>query len=169
MSQEVVQWLNEIKTLQQQVADLQGQLAESNHSADRWRARYDAEAQQHRTALTQSQSQLAQAQSQLTQSQNPVNPETLTIDSATSAKLDRLTPEALKQKLIEIWAERDQMESALKAERSAHEQTRKDLTTALADAMEVLSKAKRNSPPPAFPDLGPDILAGGRLDDVIEG
>jgi chromosome segregation ATPase len=169
MSQEVVQWLNEIKTLQQQVADLQGQLAEANDSGDRWRARYDAEAQQHRTALTQSQSQLSQAQSQLSQAQNPVNPETLTIDSATSARLDRLTPEGLKQKLIEIWAERDQMEFALKAERIAHDQTRKDLTTALADAMEVLSKAKRNVPQQVFPDLGSDILSGGRLDDVIEG
>jgi chromosome segregation ATPase len=168
MSQEVVQWLNEIKTLQQQVADLQGQLAEANDSGDRWRARYDAEAQQHRTALTQSQSQLQVVQAQLAQVQSPVNPETLTIDSAMAARLDRLTPEGMKQKLIEVWAERDQMETALKAERSAHEQTRKDLTTALADAMEVLSKAKRNIPAMA-PDLGPDILSGGRLDDVIEG
>lgn len=168
MSQEVVQWLNEIKTLQQQVADLQGELAEANDSSDRWRARYDAEAQQHRIALTQSQSQLQAAQAQLAQAQNPVNPETLTIDSAMSARLDRLTPEGLKQKLIEIWAERDQMEAALKGERSAHEQTRKDLTTALADAMEVLSKAKRNGPQ-QLTDLGPDILSGGRLDDVIEG
>lgn len=167
MSQEVVQWLNEIKVLQQQVADLQGQLAEANESTDRWRARYDAEAQQHRTALTQSQSQLQQVQAQLAQAQNPVNPETLAIDLATAARLDRLSPEALKQKMVEIWAERDQMEAALKAERTAHEQTRKDLTTALADAMEVISKAKRGSN--ATPDLGSDRLSGGRLDDVIEG
>jgi chromosome segregation ATPase len=167
MSQEVVQWLNEIKTLQQQVADLQGQLTEANDSSDRWRARYEAEAQQHRSALTQTQAQLSQTQAQLSQAQNPVNPETLTIDSATAARLDRLTPEGLKQKLIELWAERDQMEAALKAEHSAHEQTRKDLTTALADAMEVLSKAKRNTP--QAPDIGPDLPSGGRLDDVIEG
>jgi hypothetical protein len=35
--------------------------------------------------------------------------------------------------------------------------------------MEVLSKAKRNVPQQVFPDLGSDILSGGRLDDVIEG
>jgi hypothetical protein len=140
MSQEVVQWLNEIKTLQQQVADLQAKLAESEASADNWRGRY----------------QLTRLNAQVAAFANPVNPTTLAIDLATAAQLDRLTPTALKQKLAEIWAERDQMEQALKAEHQAHNKTRKDLTTALADAMEVLSKAKRS---PA--------IDSGRLDDPL--
>jgi predicted nucleic acid-binding Zn-ribbon protein len=156
MSQEVVQWLNEIKTLQQQVADLQAKLAASEASADNWRGRYDAEAQQHRNAVTQAQTQLARLDAQVAAFANPVNPTTLAIDLATAAQLDRLTPTALKQKLAEIWAERDQMEQALKAEHQAHDKTRKDLTTALADAMEVLSKAKRS---PA--------IDSGRLDDPL--
>jgi chromosome segregation ATPase len=121
MSQEVVQWLNQIKALQQTAADLQQALDESQASGDQWRQRYEMEAQQRRQELAQQQAQVAELAATIGELQKPIAPSDL------AAARDRLTAE-------------------LATEKASHEQTRKDLTMALSDAMELLSKGKSRLP-----------------------
>ncbi len=121
MSQEVVQWLNQIKALQQTTADLQQALDASQASGDRWRQHYEMEAQQRRQEAEQQQAIVAEL-------------------SATIGQLQTLVAPS------EIAAERDRLTAELATEKANHEQTRKDLTTALSDAMELLSKGKSRLP-----------------------
>jgi hypothetical protein len=121
MSQEVVQWLNQIKALQQTAADLQQALDESKASGDQWRQRYEMEAQQRRQEAAAQQAKVAE----LSASIDALNKPVATSDLAT---------------------ERDRLAAELATEKASHEQTRKDLTTALSDAMELLSKGKSRLP-----------------------
>jgi hypothetical protein len=121
MSQEVVQWLNQIKALQQTAADLQQALDESKASGDQWRQRYEMEAQQRRQEAAAQQAKVAE----LSASIDALNKPVATSDLAT---------------------ERDRLTAELATEKASHEQTRKDLTTALSDAMELLSKGKSRLP-----------------------
>lgn len=121
MSQEVVQWLNEIKDLKLQITQLQVELANSEASGDKWRQLYETEAQQRRQDAQQAQQQIADLQAQIqtiAQSKSP----------------------------SQLEAERDRLMAALAEEKADHEQTRKNLTTALADAMELLSKGNNRLP-----------------------
>jgi predicted nucleic acid-binding Zn-ribbon protein len=121
MSQAVVQWLNQIKALEQQVADLQAELAQSNASADKWRQLYDTEAQQRRQELVSMQAETTQLTDTIAQLKTTAVP-------------------------TDLESERDRLAASLAAEKASHEQTRKDLTTALSDAMELLSKGKSRLP-----------------------
>lgn len=121
MSQEVVQWLNEIKALKQEVADLQATLAESNASAQKWQQLYETEASQRRQDSEKLQTQISDLENQIQQLQADVSPS-------------------------DLQKERDRLKQELAAEKANHEQSRKDLTTALADAMELLSKGKQRLP-----------------------
>jgi septal ring factor EnvC (AmiA/AmiB activator) len=121
MSQDVVQWLNQIKALEQQVTELQAALAQSNASGDQWRQRYDTEAQQRRQESVAMQAETAQLTAAIAQLKTTATP-------------------------TDLESERDQLAASLAAEKASHEQTRKDLTTALSDAMELLSKGKSRLP-----------------------
>ncbi len=121
MLQEVVQWLNEIKDLKQQVNALQIALAESEASADRWRQLYETEAQQRRQDAQQAQQQIADGQAKITE----------IVQGQAQSALEK---------------ERDRLVESLRYEKVSHEQTRKDLTTALADAMELISKGNTRLP-----------------------
>jgi uncharacterized protein YhaN len=121
MSQEVVQWLNQIKALQQTAADLQQALDESKASGDQWRQRYEMEAQQRRQEAAVQQAKVAELAAAIGELNKPVAPSDLA-------------------------AERDRLAAELATEKASHEQTRKDLTTALSDAMELLSKGKSRLP-----------------------
>ncbi len=121
MSQEVVQWLNQIKALQQTAADLQQALDESKASGDRWRQLYEIEAQQRRQEAEQQQTKMSE------------------LETTVGALNQAVAPS-------ELAAERDRLAAELATERASHEQTRKDLTTALSDAMELLSKGKSRLP-----------------------
>jgi predicted nucleic acid-binding Zn-ribbon protein len=121
MSQEVVQWLNQIKALERQIADLQAELAQSNASGDKWRQLYETEAQQRRQESVAMQAETTQLQTTIAQLQTAVVP-------------------------TDVAQERDRLATSLATEKASHEQTRKDLTTALSDAMELLSKGKSRLP-----------------------
>jgi DNA-binding protein H-NS len=73
-----------------------------------------------------------------------------------------LQTDEIKQKLFEAIAqidqaraEADRLHEALSAEQAAHEQTRKSLTTALGDTVELLAQsreaAKKKRPEPSLP------------------
>ncbi len=127
MSQEVVQWLNEIKALQQNIADLEQALFESNASASRWRQLYETEAQQRRHDAEKLQGKVDALQKEIIQLQQDASPSGL---QQANGRLVKELEEAKRH----------------------HEQTRKDLTTALSDAIDMLSPAKRRLPDVALPD-----------------
>ena len=55
MTQDITPWLNEIKTLQEKIVELQTELNSAQDSASQWRQLYNIEAQQRRNESQQSQ------------------------------------------------------------------------------------------------------------------
>ncbi len=140
---DVVQWLNEVKRLQQQVNDLTLELSNATQTADAWRSRYEVEGQQRRTESSQAQATIAQLREQVTQLlAKPEFSTELGDDSIALQIKGLINLSDLQAKLFDVWTERDHAIAALKTEQSAHEKTKKDLTMALADAMDVLSPKK---------------------------
>lgn len=148
MSNELTQWLVEIKALRQQLADSFSDRDAAHESADKWRQLYNNEAQQRRTEARLVQQQLETLKSQIRQIQG----EALTAKSDDSQAVSAIeqelaqleTVEDLKAKLKEIMLERDRLIDALKTEQASHAQTRKNLTAVIGDTMEQLNKERGN-------------------------
>lgn len=138
MSQEVVGWLNEVKDLQQQVKAAKAAEQSAHNSADNWRKRYEIEAEQRRIETLALQKTIAQLQMEIDRLKNPPQ---ITEMQAEIAQFQ--TVAELQSKLAEIWSDRDQLAQDLKAEQLSHAQTRKNLTTALGDTVDMLSKLKQ--------------------------
>ena len=137
---EVVQWLNEVKTLQQQVRDLTTELATAQQNTDSWRSRYETEGQQRRNDVTTRQDQINKLQSEIAKLRTQPEFSTTLSDDAIVLQINGITSmSALQGKLFEVWTDRDNVLAELKKEQLAHEKTKKDLTMALADAMDVLT------------------------------
>lgn len=142
-SKQVVQWLNEVKSLQQQVRDLTIELDAAQQNVDSWRSRYETEGQQRRTDVTTRQDQINKLQTEIAQLRTQPEFSTTLSDNAIVVQINSITSmTALQGKLFEVWTDRDNVLAALKKEQLAHEKTKKDLTMALADAMDVLTPKK---------------------------
>ncbi|MFB8791739.1 MAG: hypothetical protein U7123_23575 [Potamolinea sp.] len=148
MSNELTQWLVEIKALRQQLADSASDRDAAHESADKWRQLYNNEAQQRRTEARLVQQQLETLKSQIRQIQGEAltaKSDDLQAVSAIEQELAQLeTVEDLKAKLKEIMLERDRLIDALKTEQASHAQTRKNLTAVIGDTMEQLNKERGN-------------------------
>ena len=137
---EVVQWLNEVKALQQQVRDLTSELAIAQGNTDSWRSRYEIEGQQRRNDVSTRQDQINKLHAEIAQLRTQPDFSTTLSDDAIVLQINGITSmSALQGKLFEVWTDRDNVLAALKKEQLAHEKTKKDLTMALADAMDVLT------------------------------
>jgi hypothetical protein len=150
MSQDVRQWLSEIKLLQQRLAEAKQERDEALASAANWRGLYETEAKQRRAETAQTQQTIAQLEEQITSlkgipahllsSVAPAN------QAAIEQEINQLEGEsALKEKVVAALMERDRLIQALKAEQIAHEETRRGLTTALGDTVDRLYQ-ERNRP-----------------------
>jgi chromosome segregation ATPase len=148
MSNELSQWLSEIKSLRQQLADCFSDRDAANESADKWRQLYNNEAQQRRTEARLAQQQLESLKSQLQDLQGEVltpQSDSSQAESMIEQELAKLeSVEDLKAKLKDIILERDRLLDALKAEQANHAQTRKNLTAVIGDTMEQLNKERAN-------------------------
>lgn len=148
MSNELTQWLVEIKALRQQLADSFSDRDAAHESADKWRQLYNNEAQQRRTEARLVQQQLETLKSQIRQIQGEAltaKSDDLQAVSAIEQELAQLeTVEDLKAKLKEIMLERDRLIDSLKTEQASHAQTRKNLTAVIGDTMEQLNKERGN-------------------------
>ena len=139
VSRTVVQWLNEVKVLQQHVADLNAELIAATDTAAAWRSRYEVEGQQRRAEVTAAQHTIAKLEAEVKALQSTPELDANIGDSAIALQIEgMLNMNELKAKLFEVWLDRDRALAAIKSEQIAHEQTRRDLTMALADAMDVL-------------------------------
>ena len=167
MSQDIRQWLDEIKRLQQQLTEVSRDRDEAGESAAQWRQLYNTEAEQRRNDAKLNQQTIDGLSAQIEDFQSfyPIEPED---DDAGVARLQEVeqlhTVGELKTKLAEVLEERDraieqikQLTQALKQEESRHAETSTNLTTALADAVDLLTKAQtvpttkmKPAPAPAY-------------------
>lgn len=152
MTYEITQWLEEIKSLQQQLAQAQSEREAAQASAEHWRELYNTEAQQRRTEAKQAEQIIANLKQEIQQLKEKHtflktdnNSESISIEK----ELEKIPVNELKIKLAEVMQQRDRLLSenerlaeALKAEQAAHIKTRQNLTTALGDTIELL-KATR--------------------------
>ncbi len=152
---DVVQWLNEIQDLKQKLQEARATESEAVASADNWRKRYETEAIQRRNdadALRQKIQELEatiedlKAELEKPSIESPVEKDEL------ADQIDQFSPEELKAQLFDVWAERDRLTELserltqdLKSEQEDHAQTRRNLTTALGDTVDMLTKLQANS------------------------
>ena len=151
MSNDVTQWLAQIKALKQQLADSVSDRDAAYESAANWRQLYTNEAQQRRTEARLAQEQIESLKAQIQQIQGDSSrlkaddPEAASAIEQEVAQLQTL--EELKAKLKEVLAERDRLMDALKIEQANHAQTRKSLTAVIGDTIDQLTKERGNQQP----------------------
>jgi len=144
MTQDITQWLDEIKDLKQKLAEAYKERDSAYTSAANWRKLYETEAQQRRLDATNAQALIDDLKAALQQLQTkPAIEQT----EATQATLQRefaglQTPEQLRQKLLELVTERDRLATALATEQANHAHTRRTLTTALGDTVDMLTQER---------------------------
>ncbi|MEG4283743.1 hypothetical protein QUB68_11495 [Microcoleus sp. A006_D1] len=152
MSQDIRQWLDEIKRLQQQLTEVSRDRDEAGESAAQWRQLYNTEAEQRRNDAKLTQQSIDALSAQIEELQNfyPIAPEGDGAGVARQQEVAQLqTVDELKTKLAEVLEERDraieqikQLTQALKQEEARHAETSTNLTTALGDAVDLLTKAQ---------------------------
>ncbi len=146
MSQDLTQqWLAEIQSLKQQLAEQQRDRDAAWESAQKWRKLYNIEAEQRRTDIQMSQQAIASLKADIQKLQGREEGR-LADGTAITAIQQEIKPlkslEDLQAKLIAVIKERDRLVQALKTEQDNHAQTRKNLTTALGDAIDGLARER---------------------------
>jgi len=150
MTHDVQQWLGEIKHLQQKLEEAHKERDSAFASAMNWRELYQTEAQQRRTEAALAQRKLTDLQAELEQSQGtPALPPTVDPDvpETIQALVNTLaTSDELRVALTKALMECDRLTQALKAEQEHHARTRKELTAALGDTVDQLTRARGDRP-----------------------
>ncbi|NEQ48874.1 MAG: hypothetical protein F6K11_01910 [Leptolyngbya sp. SIO3F4] len=143
MVNDVSQWLAEIQTLQQQLQVLGQERDQAYASAANWRKLYESEAEQRRNDSERSQMRIRVLANELelfkqipSQGEPSRNLEQVLDQIKNIESVDEL-----KAQLINVLTLCDQLSNALKAEQSAHEETRQSLTTALGDTIDLIAKS----------------------------
>lgn len=144
MTQDVRQWLAEIKNLQQKLDAAHRERDEAYGSAANWRSLYETEAQQRRNDAAVAQQRLDALTAELAQMQSdklPVLEEGNAPDNLRQ-QVATLSMEELRATLVQALVECDRLSQALTAEQENHAKTRQELTAALGDTIEQLSRAR---------------------------
>lgn len=143
MTQDVRQWLAEIKTLQQQLAELRQERDEAYTSAANWRKLYETEAKQRRTEAAiakQAHDQLKAEVQRLRELPSDLEPLSA---KEIERELSRLkTTDDLKARLAEVLTECDRLQKALKQQQVEYAQAKDALTVALGDTVDALTKER---------------------------
>ncbi|NMF83915.1 hypothetical protein [Nodosilinea sp. P-1105] len=131
---ELTQWITEVRTLQQKLAEARQERDQAYNSTANWRRLYEIEARQRREEAAELRSQLHVLQQQVQHQANThPSPQTL-LDSITAA--DSL--DTVQGQLEALVSRCHQLSEQLQAERAAHAQTRQSLTAALGDTFDTL-------------------------------
>ncbi len=142
MTQEVIQWLAEIKSLQQQLAQAYRDRDAARTKEADWRELYNKEAEQRRTETKLAKDAIDALKVEIQQLRG-LTPATLEETNQPESELaSLLTVEALQAKLSTVLQERDRLAQALVTEQQNHAQTRTSLTIALGDAIEQFAKGR---------------------------
>ncbi len=139
---QVSQWLAEIQSLQQQIAELKKERSQAYSSVDNWRNAYDAEAQQRRRDTEMYQTKV----NQLEQSLIDIQEASQASGGVSAAELAKIqssqSVDQLQGELIAAKRMCDRLKNELQAEQAEHLNTRESLTAALGDAVDLLSKER---------------------------
>ncbi|MBV6621723.1 MAG: hypothetical protein KI793_02015 [Rivularia sp. (in: Bacteria)] len=139
------QWLTEIQSLKQQIAQLQAEQVTTRESADKWRKLYNTEAEQRRTDSQLFRQTVASLKAEIQKLQgieDATLPDSDTVTAIEQEVAQLSSTQELKTKLTLALKERDRLLQALKTEQDKHSQTRQSLTTALGDAIDGLKRQK---------------------------
>lgn len=152
MTQDVRKWLAEIKALQQQLAEAEQERDTAYTSATNWRRLYETEAQQRRTEANLAQEAIAALQTEIQQLRGGIIFGDNSTHSATeiAQAIEQIqSPTELRDKLAQLLQEQGRLQSeveqlaqALRLEQANHAQTRKSLTTALGDTIDLLTRER---------------------------
>ncbi len=149
MSQNVTQWLDEIKALKHQLAEARREREEAYASAINWQRLYETEAQQRRIEAAQAKQLLEAVQQEVRQLkvgvQVPDLGETPNLVAIQTQVAALQTEVEVRSHLIQALVACDRLTQALETEQATHAQTRKSLTTALGDAIDAIAKGKSPS------------------------
>ncbi|WP_035991764.1 hypothetical protein [Leptolyngbya sp. KIOST-1] len=129
MSQDLTQWITEVRTLQRQLADTQKERDQAYNSAANWRRLYETEARQRREDQAEFETQLEVLQAQIANDPNRSLDRNL-------AAADSL--QGLQQQLDGLVQRCQELTDRLQAEQQAHAHTRQTLTSALGDTFDTL-------------------------------
>lgn len=138
----VSQWLAEIQSLQQQVAELQKECDRAYASADNLRQLYDAEAQQRRKESETHTRQVNKLKKALADLQSPQAGDAAQMQTEITRVRSNRSVEQLQAQLISAKQQCEQLKTMLTDEQTAHAQTRESLTAALGDAVDLLTKER---------------------------
>lgn len=155
MQEQVIQWLEEIKSLHQQLAAAYQEREAARETEAQWRELYNKEAQQRRNEAKLAQEKIEALKLEIEKVKSVSIAQTPTSETPEilEKEIENLqTPAELKAKLIEVLQERDRLSQALITEQKNHAQTRTNLTTALGDTIEQLTKLKGTRHSPYIPD-----------------
>lgn len=155
MAFDVTQWLAEIRTLQRQLTETCQERDAAYASAANWRKLYETEAQQRRIEAQQFRQQITALQAEIERfkHQSLKKNSAVAVDSAVAIDGEAIKRQvnqihdvaALQSRLTETLMMCERLSQALKAEQIDHAKTRKNLTTALGDTIDILSKEQSAS------------------------
>lgn len=139
---QVSQWLAEIQSLQQQIAELKKERSQAYASVDNWRNAYDAEAQQRRRDTEMYQTKINRLEQTLADRQK-ASQASGGVSAVDLAEIKGSQSVAqLQEQLIAAKREGDRLKTQLQTEQAEHLSTRESLTAALGDAVDLLSKER---------------------------
>jgi chromosome segregation ATPase len=160
MNYDVTQWLKEIESLQQQLAEARRDRTDAESTAEHWRQLYNTEAQQRREDTKAAQAEIDRLQAQLQQLQSRPYLSESNLVNAAQQEVAQLPADQLRSKLIDRSIECDrlrqevsQLSAALQTEQENHAKTRTELTTALGDTVSLLTKSKIKERSPLMPQF----------------
>ncbi|NJL46007.1 MAG: hypothetical protein HC922_10435 [Leptolyngbyaceae cyanobacterium SM2_3_12] len=133
MSQDVTQWITEVRTLQRQLADTRKERDQAYNSAANWRRLYEIEARQRREDGEQWRHQVEALQQEL---QGQAGASAVGIELVNGLEASA-SLEALQSKLEVLVSRCQELTQRLQAEQQAHAETRQSLTAALGDAFDA--------------------------------
>lgn len=145
MSEEVVQWLAEIRVLKQELAQCRNELDIAYQSSAHWRDLYSTEAKQRRIEARLAQETANQLKADIRALQEKGR--LVSQDSPeTAVEVERAIAELsiseCQQKLKEAIGERDRALAALQTEQEQHQRTRASLTAVIGDTVEQLTQVR---------------------------
>lgn len=149
MSQDVSQWLAEVKALRQQVTELTQERDRAYTSADNLRSMYETEAKQRQRDAQTAQRKIEKLKQTVIALQTP-DDALSTGELSGKLKADITAIQGnhsianLQAQLVESKKQCEKLKSLLEAEQAEHEKTRQSMTAALGDAVDLLAKEREN-------------------------
>ena len=143
MSQDLTQWIAEVRTLQCQLADARRERDQAHNSAANWRRLYENEARQRRQDAEQYQAEIAQINQRLLEQQRAQAEAQHLVTEMEQA--DSLS--GLQDQLSALVQRCQRLTQSLDAERHSHQSTRQALTAALSDTFDILKPERSPTAP----------------------